>query len=126
MTDLKDELAGLRIEREPERRSRRWITWLAVLVVLLVAGWFGWQWWSAERPLEVEVATVSTRAAGTQAAVLNAAGYVTARRRATTMPAAHPGARPPAGGKIGSTSRPLAVTSHDTTEFEFHMSPVPS
>ena len=47
-------------------------------------------------------------------------------RRATTMPADHPGARPPAGGRIDSTSRPLAATSHDTTEFEFHMSPVPS
>ena len=47
-------------------------------------------------------------------------------RRAVTMPADHPGARPPAGGRIDSTSRPLAVTSHDTTEFEFHMSPVPS
>ncbi len=35
------------------------------------------------RPVEVEVATVSERAAGTQAAVLNASGYVTARRRAT-------------------------------------------
>ena len=40
-------------------------------------------WITRERPLEVEVATVSERAAGTQAAVLNASGYVTARRRAT-------------------------------------------
>ena len=31
----------------------------------------------------VEIATVSSRQAGTQAAVLNATGYVTARRRAT-------------------------------------------
>ena len=34
-------------------------------------------------PLEVEVAAVTSRAAGTQASVLNASGYVTARRRAT-------------------------------------------
>ena len=40
-------------------------------------------WYARERPLEVEVATVSERAAGTQASVLNASGYVTARRRAT-------------------------------------------
>ena len=33
--------------------------------------------------MDVETATVSERAAGTQAAVLNASGYVTARRRAT-------------------------------------------
>ena len=36
-----------------------------------------------ERPIEVEVATVTVRGAGTQASVLNASGYVTARRRAT-------------------------------------------
>ena len=36
-----------------------------------------------ERPIEVEIATVVARQAGTQAAVLNATGYVTARRRAT-------------------------------------------
>ena len=40
-------------------------------------------WVTRERPIEVEVAEVTERAAGTQAAVLNASGYVTARRRAT-------------------------------------------
>src|SRR6266704_1444282 len=53
MSDLTRDLDALRIEREPERT------------------------------LEVQVATVAVRAAGTQAAVLNASGYVTARRRAT-------------------------------------------
>ena len=38
---------------------------------------------SRERPIEVEVVSVSARQAGTQASVLNATGYVTARRRAT-------------------------------------------
>jgi RND family efflux transporter MFP subunit len=36
-----------------------------------------------QRPVEVQVATVTERPVGTQAAVLNASGYVTARRRAT-------------------------------------------
>jgi RND family efflux transporter MFP subunit len=36
-----------------------------------------------ERPIEVQTATATERAAGAQAAVLNASGYVTARRRAT-------------------------------------------
>ena len=40
-------------------------------------------WVNRERVTEVQVAEVSERAAGTQAAVLNASGYVTARRRAT-------------------------------------------
>ena len=50
---------------------------------LLGAGAGGWWWFTRERPIEVEIATVSSRQAGTQASVLNATGYVTARRRAT-------------------------------------------
>ena len=83
MPDLKDDLAALRIERQPDRPGRRWIAWVALLAVAALAGVAGWRWFTRERPIEVETATVSERAAGTQAAVLNAAGYVTARRRAT-------------------------------------------
>jgi multidrug efflux pump subunit AcrA (membrane-fusion protein) len=83
MADLADDLAALRIEREPDRPRRRWIMWLAAAVVVAAAGAAAWQWFARERPLEVETAVVSERAAGTQAAVLNASGYVTARRRAT-------------------------------------------
>ena len=84
MSDLKDDLAGLRIEREPEGRGGgRIVGWLVLVALLGAGGYFGWRWYSAERPIEVEVATVTERAAGTQAAVLNASGYVTARRRAT-------------------------------------------
>jgi RND family efflux transporter MFP subunit len=84
MTDLKDDLASLRLEREPDSRpGRRWIGWLVLAVLVLGAGAGGWWWFSRERPIEVEVATVSSRQAGTQASVLNATGYVTARRRAT-------------------------------------------
>ena len=55
-----------------------------MLVLLLAGGGVGaWKWFTRERPVEVQVATVTERAAGTQAAVLNASGYVTARRRAT-------------------------------------------
>ena len=49
----------------------------------LAAGGGAWWWFSRERPIEVEVASVSPRQAGAQASVLNATGYVTARRRAT-------------------------------------------
>jgi RND family efflux transporter MFP subunit len=84
VTVLKDDLAALRIERRPDRsglaRAAGW-----VIVVLLLAGVAGggWVWATRERPLEVEVASVAERPRGTQAAVLNASGYVTARRRAT-------------------------------------------
>jgi RND family efflux transporter MFP subunit len=84
MNDLKKDLDALRIEREPERRgAARWIVWTGLLILLAVAGFAGYRWLTQERPVEVQVATVSTRAAGTQAAVLNASGYVVARRRAT-------------------------------------------
>src|SRR5207344_2407033 len=84
MAELKDDLAALRIEREPDRPgSSRWIGWTLFLVLLAGAGGAGWKWFTRERPIEVQVAAVSERAAGTQAAVLNASGYVTARRRAT-------------------------------------------
>src|SRR5438874_13648931 len=84
MADLKQDLAGLRIEREPERGTvARWILWVGAFIVLATVGVAGWRWAMRERPVEVQAAAVTERAAGTQAAVLNASGYVTARRRAT-------------------------------------------
>ena len=84
MADLKNDLAALRLEREPDiQPRRRWVVWLVLAVFLIAAGGGAWWWFSRERPVEVETATVSSRQAGTQAAVLNATGYVTARRRAT-------------------------------------------
>jgi RND family efflux transporter MFP subunit len=83
MSDLKDDLAALRIEREPDRAGRRWIGWVVLLALAALAGVAGWRWVTRERPIAVETAIVAERPAGTQAAVLNATGYVTARRRAT-------------------------------------------
>jgi RND family efflux transporter MFP subunit len=84
VTDLKQDLNALRIERQPERPGAgRWIGWALALVLIAGAGAGIWMWMTRERPIAVEVAEVTERAAGTQAAVLNASGYVTARRRAT-------------------------------------------
>jgi HlyD family secretion protein len=84
VTDLKEDLAGLRIERDRERpRSFRLVGWAVLVILLAAAGAGGWMWITRERVLEVQAAEVTERAAGTQAAVLNASGYVTARRRAT-------------------------------------------
>ena len=79
-----DELSALKIDREPETRpAPRWIKWVVLLVIVGGASAAAWKYVTRERPAEVEVVAVTERAAGTQAAVLNAAGYVTARRRAT-------------------------------------------
>ncbi len=59
-----------------------WIA-LAVVLVLLLAGGGGW-WLYAAKPLAVQTATVAAPSAGGGAgAVLQATGYVTARRKAT-------------------------------------------
>jgi RND family efflux transporter MFP subunit len=77
-------LSALKIEREPlDAQSGGWVKWVALLVVLAAAGGGAWYFLSRERPIEVEAGTVNERAAGAQASVLNASGYVTARRRAT-------------------------------------------
>ena len=84
MADSSDDLSALRIDREPlDAGGRSWGKWIFLLVLLGAAGGGAWYWLTRERPVEVEVATVTERAAGTQASVLNASGYVTARRRAT-------------------------------------------
>src|SRR5687767_7795034 len=84
MSDLKDDLASLRLEREPDSQvSRRWVGWLLLAVLLIGVGAGVWWWLTRERAIEVEIAAVSSRQVGAQAAVLSATGYVTARRRAT-------------------------------------------
>jgi RND family efflux transporter MFP subunit len=84
MSDLSSDLAALKIDRKPDRRSGgRWVMWVVLLVLLLGGGVAMAKWLMRERPIEVQVASVTSRSAGTQAAVLNASGYVTARRRAT-------------------------------------------
>jgi len=83
VTDV-DDLSALRIEREPlDTRNRGWVKWIVALALLAAAVGGGWIWINREQPIPVEVVTASERAAGAQAAVLNASGYVTARRRAT-------------------------------------------
>ena len=81
--DAQDDLSALRIDRAPQREGRPWVKWVVLLVLIVAAAAGSWSWFSRERPIEVEVASVTVRRAGAQASVLNASGYVTARRRAT-------------------------------------------
>jgi len=84
MSDLTQDLAALKLEREPVTpANRRWVGWLVLVLLVAAVGGTAWWWFSRERPIAVEIASVTQRQAGAQASVLNATGYVTARRRAT-------------------------------------------
>jgi RND family efflux transporter MFP subunit len=87
MSDLSTDLAALRIEQD-DRGGRRGGTMLvvALVVVLLLAGGGYWLWSATLQAASVKVAPVTTLSSGGAAgagAVLNASGYVTARRQAT-------------------------------------------
>ncbi len=86
MTPEKSALDGLRIDRDAAAaggsRGRTWMV-LAVLALAVAAG----LWWWLGRPRAVPVRAVAAREGGTvggvSGAVLNASGYVVARRQAT-------------------------------------------
>jgi len=83
-SDLKEKLDALRIDRseEPEApgRGRSLVIGLLVLVVVVAATWF----LTRPRAVSVKTVVVAQREGGSSAAaVLNASGYVTARRQAT-------------------------------------------
>ncbi len=83
MNDLERKLDGLKIDREsgpPKRPMPRWIPALVVVVLLAaVAAW----WFSRPGVPEVRTATARAVETGGRQTILNASGYVTARRQAT-------------------------------------------
>jgi RND family efflux transporter MFP subunit len=84
MTQPKPSLDDLRIERKTAKQPGG-RAWLGALVVLLLAlgGCVFW-WINRARPIEVRTVTVRDNQTGdNQRTVLNASGYVTARREAT-------------------------------------------
>ncbi len=78
-------LDELRIDRSrPGRRWGRWVAAALAAAALAGGGSLGWRWWAESRVPAVRTASVrATAAGGGQPAVLNASGYVTARRQAT-------------------------------------------
>ncbi|MGO8765620.1 MAG: efflux RND transporter periplasmic adaptor subunit [Limisphaerales bacterium] len=76
-------LDGLKIERRPEREPRS-NSWLVIVVpILLAVGALFW-WHSHAGAIQVQTAVAhDANSAGAQRTVLNASGYVTARREAT-------------------------------------------
>jgi HlyD family secretion protein len=84
VANLKDDLASLRIDHSSRAGGSRRGVWigLALLAVAVAAG--GWLWTTRVDAAPVKTATVTaSTGAAAPGAVLNASGYVTARRRAT-------------------------------------------
>jgi len=76
-------LDQLKIEREPEKESRSGYWHILIIIVLVLAAAAYWFFLKPEPAIEVRTAVareISNQAAST---VLNASGYVTARRQAT-------------------------------------------
>jgi RND family efflux transporter MFP subunit len=87
MSELSKDLAALRIPREDrgERRRAPVGIIITVLVLIALAGGGAWYWSTVLQAASVKVASATVKAGGASAAgaVLNASGYVVARRRAT-------------------------------------------
>jgi HlyD family secretion protein len=87
MSNLSKDLAALRISHEDRGGGRGKPVVVAIVVVLvLVGGGLGaWYWAAALQAASVKVASATVMSGGPNApgAVLNASGYVVARRRAT-------------------------------------------
>jgi RND family efflux transporter MFP subunit len=80
-----NDLSALKIDQSDRGGRSRTGLWVTVLVLVALAGAGGWYWSSQLQAADVKVAPVTTKstAAAGGTAVLNASGYVTARRRAT-------------------------------------------
>ena len=85
MTNLKEDLASLRIDQSARAGGSRRGAWIAVVLLLALAALGAWGWSRSVQAVPVKAAAVVSQTGGAAAAgsVLNANGYVTARRRAT-------------------------------------------
>jgi RND family efflux transporter MFP subunit len=86
LSNLKDDLASLRIDQTARAGGggRRGL-WISVLIAAIAIAVAGWAWATRVEAISVKAATVTaqTGAGAAPGSVLNASGYVTARRRAT-------------------------------------------
>lgn len=85
MSNLKDDLASLRIDQKARAGTGRRGVWITVVLVVAVIAVAGWVWATRVEAIPVKASAVVAQTGGGAAAgaVLNASGYVTARRRAT-------------------------------------------
>jgi RND family efflux transporter MFP subunit len=83
--NLKDDLASLRIDQSARAGTSRRGLWITLAVILVAVATAGWMWSTRVDAITVRAMAVKAETGGGPAAgaVLNASGYVTARRRAT-------------------------------------------
>lgn len=82
-TELLNQLRLKPDEREDDKRGARW-PWVLLAVLAAAAALAGGGWWLTAQPLPVRTAeAVAPSSGAAAAAVLQATGYVTARRQAT-------------------------------------------
>ncbi|MEO5896586.1 MAG: efflux RND transporter periplasmic adaptor subunit [Vicinamibacterales bacterium] len=84
MPNLKEGLASLKIDHTERAGGGRRV-WPVLIVLLALIGGGGWYWSTRLQAVSVKVAPAVSKSSGSSGpgAVLNASGYVTARRRAT-------------------------------------------
>ena len=85
MATLKDDLAALKIDHADRAGTSRRGLWGIVLVLVVLAAAVAWYWTTRGQTATVRVASAVVNSSGSSGpgAVLDASGYVTARRRAT-------------------------------------------
>jgi len=86
MPELSKDLAALRIDHSDRGGGRSWKGPIVTVVVLLVLAGAGFWYWSANlhaSSVKVAPATVKSGGPSSPGAILNASGYVVARRQAT-------------------------------------------
>ena len=85
MSNLKEDLAALKIEHSDRGGGVRKGPWLVAVLLIGTVAAGGWYWSVRLQAASVKVAAVTAKTSGSSSAgaVLNASGYVTARRRAT-------------------------------------------
>ncbi|MBA2259247.1 MAG: efflux RND transporter periplasmic adaptor subunit [Acidobacteria bacterium] len=85
MSNLKENLASLRIDHSDRGGGLRKGPWIIAVALIATVAAGGWYWSVRLQAAPVKVASVAVKTSGgsSPGAVLNASGYVTARRRAT-------------------------------------------
>lgn len=83
MNDTKELLGQLTIEREDETKPRRYRPWTAGVTTAIIIGILVAMGSGSSKAIEVETTTARAINSASQASVLDASGYVVARRQAT-------------------------------------------